>query len=108
MTMLDKEARFMLGKSFDGLGVISLLNMNNLIAIGPVTTDEKNARVATYTLNCGGKVSLRYDSHFDLMQVVMSEGVPTHIAENLQTYGETSRNNRELERNKVRGIYSSQ
>ena len=98
----------MLGKPFDGLGVISFLNMNNLIATGPVTTDEGNDKVATYSLGCGGQISLRYNPRFDFMQVVISKGVPAHIAENLETYGEVSRKGLIFERNKDRGMYSSQ
>ena len=94
--VLEREERFMLGDSFDGIEIFSYLQMNILTRtkVPPIRTDQRDMAIEKYLLN-EGNISLSYNPRSDTLQVIMSKGTPVLIAENLQEIGRQSREREE-------------
>ncbi|MBI2045293.1 hypothetical protein HYT23_04510 [Candidatus Pacearchaeota archaeon] len=101
---LEREQRFGMGKPLDGLAVISYLHLKELISKREFTKEPFN-NTERFSLNCGGDISLIASPRLNLLQVVLSAGVPVPVAEDLEIMGMASREQSNFEKYGIRGIY---
>lgn len=89
---MSEEIRFMLGDSFDGLGVRSIIDFRGLIGkVQSIVEREDGRRVEEIHLKNSGIVTLEYTPCYNLMQVICSQDVPLNLVYELQEFGLQSR-----------------